>query len=121
MGFKAEVLCKLNSIEERIKSMSEIIDQLAGDVTASFSAITVSLTDMGASLSNIAADEARQAAQIQELIAQVEAGGIINSADLDKLVALRNNASAMAQSVQGVADHAKAVADSIPEPAPPTP
>ncbi len=96
MKFKPTVLCTLMSIEGKVNKMSEQIDTLAAEFTTAF-------TEISTALDNIATDEAALAAQITDLVAQLATAGL-NAADFDKLVTVRNAATALAVRTKGIAD-----------------
>lgn len=74
-------------------------------------AISTALDAAGQSLANISNDEAAQAAQIQKLIDQINAGTGVTADQLQPLV---DKSNALAAAMKGVAD-------SIPDVTPPTP
>lgn len=100
--FKKTVLHSLISLEKRVTHMSDIVDSIAANIQQSFS-------DLGDALTNIAADEATLLQKIEALIA---ASGSLSAEDLEKLVVIVNAA-------RSLADRTKALADAVPDAAPP--
>lgn len=112
MGFKALTLYTLLSIERKLETMSQQIDDFVSRVNASFAQLGDSLTNIAADEDNLAKQIAILAQQIADLIAN---GGTVGADDLEKLNILANAAQAMADRTKGIAD---GVADVVP--APPT-
>lgn len=95
----------LQGLHAKVNEMKTEISDLRAKVDSDNAQIKTAL-------SNIAADEARQAQQIADLIAQVGAGAPLDQADLDNLKAIGDTSASTAAALQQVAD-------SIPEPTPP--
>ena len=100
------VFTRLTNLERQMSSITNAITAFKTQVDAAFASITDSLN-------NIAADEATLSQQIQDLKAQLEAGGNLSTEDQAAL-------DAVAQSASDLAAKTKQIADTIPE-APPAP
>lgn len=106
--FKSKVLCHLVDIHERVKRMSEVVDNFVKDARKS-------MQETSDSLKNIAADEDRLVRQFEGLTRQYNEllanGGVISNADLEALTVFGND-------LRSVAASSRAIADAQPDPAP---